>query len=251
MNLRLDKYLAEFTELTRSQAKKEIREGRVQVNGETAKTGNDKVAFSDSVLWDGREIRGQQYQYIMLNKPAGIISSTADNRDETVVEYIRKCSPAGMSSVPDHSRESVFLAKDLFPMGRLDKDTEGLLILTNNGELAHRLLSPKYHVAKKYFVQLDQDLDTTDVDKMREGLDIGEKKLTSPAVLEILAPREGLLTITEGKFHQVKRMFAKLGKTVTYLKRVEMGALVLDDSLAVGEWRFLTEEEIRNLINIM
>lgn len=136
-------------------------------------------------------------------------------------------------------------------MGRLDKDTEGLLILTNDGELAHRLLSPRYHVAKKYFVQLDMDLDTTDVEKMREGLDIGEKRLTSPAVLEILAPREALLTITEGKFHQVKRMFAKLGKTVTYLKRVEMGTLVLDESLAVGEWRFLTEEEIRNLINIM
>ena len=230
MNLRLDKYLADFTELTRSQAKKEIQEGRVQVNGETAKTGNDKVAFSDSVLWDGREIRGQQYQYIMLNKPAGIISSTMDDRDETVVEYIRKRSPVGSSSVPEHGGESVFLAKDLFPMGRLDKDTEGLLILTNDGELAHRLLSPRHHV-----------------EKMWEGLDIGEKRLTSPAVLEILAPREGLLTITEGKFHQVKRMFAKLGKTVTYLKRVKMGTLVLDESLAVGEWRFLTEEEIRNL----
>ena len=237
MNLRLDKYLADFTELTRSQAKREIREGRVQVNGETAKAGNDKVAFSDSILWDGREIRGQQYQYIMLNKPAGIVSSTADDRDETVVEYIRKRSPAGISSISEHNGESVFLAKDLFPMGRLDKDTEGLLVLTNDGELAHRLLSPRYHEVKKYFVQLDKDLDTTDVEKMREGL----------AVLEILAPREALLTITEGKFHQVKRMFAKLGKAVTYLKRVEMGTLVLDESLAVGEWRFLTEEEIRNL----
>lgn len=247
MNLRLDKYLADFTELTRSQAKREIREGRVQVNGETAKAGNDKVAFSDSVLWDGREIRGQQYQYIMLNKPAGIVSSTADDRDETVVEYIRKRSPAGISSISEHNGESVFLAKDLFPMGRLDKDTEGLLVLTNDGELAHRLLSPRYHEVKKYFVQLDKDLDTTDVEKMREGLDIGEKRLTRPAVLEILAPREALLTITEGKFHQVKRMFAKLGKAVIYLKRVEMGTLVLDESLAVGEWRFLTEEEIRNL----
>ncbi len=105
MNLRLDKYLADFTELTRSQAKKEIREGRVQVNGETVKTGNDKVAFSDSILWDGREIRGQQYQYIMLNKPAGIISSTADDRDETVVEYIRKHFPVGMESVLEHSQK--------------------------------------------------------------------------------------------------------------------------------------------------
>ncbi|MCI8363569.1 MAG: rRNA pseudouridine synthase [Eubacterium sp.] len=251
MNLRLDKYLADFTELTRSQAKKEIREGRVQVNGEPAKTGNDKVAFSDSILWDGREIRGQQYQYIMLNKPAGIISSTADDRDETVVEYIKKHSPVGMDSVPEHDRKSVFLAKDLFPVGRLDKDTEGLLILTNDGELAHRLLSPRHHVAKKYFVRLDKDLNTTDVDKMREGLDIGEKRLTSPAALEILAPREALLTITEGKFHQVKRMFAKLGKNVIYLKRTEMGTLTLDESLAVGEWRVLTEEEIQNLINIM
>lgn len=247
MNLRLDKYLADFTELTRSQAKKEIREGRVQVNGETAKTGNDKVAFSDSILWDGREIRGQKYQYIMLNKPAGIVSSTADDRDETVVEYIRKHFPVGMEPVLEHSQTPAFLAKDLFPVGRLDKDTEGLLILTNDGELAHRLLSPRHHVAKKYFVQLDKDLNTTDVEKMRDGVDIGEKRLTSPAVLEILAPKEAFLTVTEGKFHQVKRMFARLGKTVTYLKRVEMGTLVLEESLAVGEWRFLTEEEIQNL----
>ncbi len=247
MNLRLDKYLADFTELTRSRAKKEIREGRVQVNGETAKTGNDKVAFSDSILWDGREIRGQKYQYILLNKPTGIISSTADDRDETAVEYIKKHSPVVLPSVPEYDGKSVFLAKDLFPVGRLDKDTEGLLILTNDGGLAHRLLSPRHHVAKKYFVQLDKNLDTTDVEKMRDGMDIGEKRLTSPAVLEILAPREAFLTITEGKFHQVKRMFAKLGKTVTYLKRVEMGTLVLDESLAVGEWRFLTEEEIQNL----
>lgn len=247
MNLRLDKYLADFTELTRSQAKKEIREGRVQVNGETAKTGNGKVAFSDSVLWDGREIRGQQYQYIMLNKPAGIISATVDDKNETVVEYIGKHLPMRRAASPEHRQEPVFLARDLFPVGRLDKDTEGLLLLTNDGELAHRLLSPRHHVTKKYFVRLDRDFNTTDVDKMQEGLDIGEKRITSPAVLEILSPREGFLTITEGKFHQVKRMFAKLGKTVVYLKRVEMGTLKLDRNLAVGEWRFLTEEEIRDL----
>ncbi len=245
MNLRIDKYLADYTDMTRSQAKKAIREGRVRVNGEIVKKGDDKVSFSDSVLWDEKEIRGQRYQYIMLNKPAGVISSTTDKNETTVVEYIHSHrTPKGWKERPD---ETFFLAKDLFPMGRLDKDTEGLLVLTNDGELAHRLLAPKYHVKKKYFVRVDRDVNETDVERMRGGLDIGEKRETKPAVLEIVSPRECYLTITEGKFHQVKRMFAALGKTVIALKRVEMGSLKLDDSLEPGEWRFLTEEEIEGL----
>ncbi len=245
MNLRIDKYLADYTDMTRSQAKKAIREGRVRVNGEIVKKGDDKVSFSDSVLWDEKEIRGQRYQYIMLNKPAGVISSTTDKNETTVVEYIhRHRTPKGWKERPD---ETFFLTKDLFPMGRLDKDTEGLLVLTNDGELAHRLLSPKYHVKKKYFVRVNRDVNETDVEHMRIGLDIGEKRETKPAVLEIVSPRECYLTITEGKFHQVKRMFAALGKTVIALKRVEMGSLKLDDSLEPGEWRFLTEEEVEGL----
>lgn len=244
-NLRLDKYLSDYTEMTRSQAKKAIREGRIRVNGEIVKKGDDKLSFSDSVLWDEKEIRGQRYQYIMLNKPAGVISATRDDKETTVVEYVRRYKP--MEGLAGGIDETFFLAKDLFPMGRLDKDTEGLLVLTNDGELAHRVLSPKYHVKKKYFVHVDQNVDTTDVERMREGLDIGEKRETKPAVLEIVSPKECYLTITEGKFHQVKRMFAALGKKVIYLKRVQMGSLKLDESLKPGEWRFLTEEEIDGL----
>lgn len=245
MNVRLDKYLSDHTEMTRSHAKKAIREGRVRVNGEIAKKGDDKVSFSDSVLWDEKEIRGQRYQYIMLNKPAGVVSATRDIRETTVVEYVKGRRPK--ERMGERSDEEVFLAKDLFPMGRLDKDTEGLLVLTNDGELAHRLLSPKYHVDKKYFVRVDRNIESTDVEHMAEGIDIGETNSTKPAEMEVLSPRECYLTITEGKFHQVKRMFAALGKEVVYLKRVQMGNLKLDGSLDTGEWRYLTEEEVEGL----
>ncbi len=245
MNLRLDKFISDYTELTRSQAKKAIRAGEVSVNGNVTKKGDDKVSFSDSVLWKEKEIRGQKYQYIMLNKPAGIVSATVDEHDTTVVEHVLRTEPVtggdtDVSGMPP-------LAKDLFPMGRLDKDTEGLLIVTNDGELAHRLLSPKYHVEKKYFVRLDAELEPGDEEAIKKGLDIGEKRITKPAKLEALAERECYLTITEGKFHQVKRMFAALGKHVVYLKRVTMGAISLDEMLPSGGWRFLTEKEIAKL----
>lgn len=244
MNMRLDKYLSDYTELTRSEAKRAVRSGRVLVNGVVQRKGEDKVEMTDTVCLDGREIKGQQYQYIMLNKKSGLVSATSDGKDETVIEYIRRQLP---SCGETQGLEMPFLAKDLFPMGRLDKDTEGLLVLTNDGELAHRLLSPKNHVDKKYFVRLDSCVGETDVEKMREGLEIGERHKTRPATMEILSERECTLTITEGKFHQIKRMFAALGKKVVYLKRVQMGGLRLDEGLETGGWRFLTEEEIRSL----
>lgn len=243
--MRLDKYLADYTELTRSQAKQQLRDGHIRVNGEIVKKGNEIVSFSDSVFWGKRRVEGARYQYIMLNKPKGVVSATEDQRCATVVECIgeqtfrRDGSGSGSSSF--------YLAKDLFPVGRLDKDTEGLLILTNNGEMAHRMLSPARHVPKKYLVQLDAALDATDVEKMKEGIDIGERRPTKPADMEILSERECFLTISEGKYHQVKRMFKCLGKTVVHLKRVEMAGLKLDESLAAGEWRFLHKEEIRHL----
>lgn len=244
MSMRLDKYLSDHTELTRSQAKKAVREGRVVVNDTVSEKGEDRVELSDTVLLDGKRIQAEKYQYIMLNKPAGLVSATTDHANKTVVEYIKEKAPMGQGGMDSGE---IFLAKDLFPVGRLDKDTEGLLILTNDGGLAHRLLSPRRHVDKTYFVRLDTRLDETDGIRMREGLDIGEKKMTRPAELEILSEKEAFLTITEGKFHQVKRMFAALGKTVLYLKRVKMGGLKLDEALGVGEWRFLTEEEIRDV----
>lgn len=248
MSMRLDKYLSDYTELTRSQAKKAIRQGRVTVNGIVPEKGEDRVELSDAVLFDGKQIRAEKYQYIMLNKPAGLVSATTDDINKTVVEYIKEKPPVGQGGT---DFEEISLAKDLFPVGRLDKDTEGLLILTNDGDMAHRLLSPKRHVDKTYFVRLDTRIDEMDRIRMQEGLDIGEKKDTRPAELEILSEREAYLTITEGKFHQVKRMFAKLGKKVVYLKRVRMGELELDETLMVGDWRFLTEEEIRVLRQVI
>lgn len=235
--IRLDKYISDHTELTRSQARKAIRGGRVQVNGKFVTEGNDKVSFSDSVLLDDHAIQGGEFAYIMLNKPAGVVSATSDPRDEVVLDCIRDRGSGG------------YAAKGLFPVGRLDKDTVGLLLLTNDGELAHRLLSPSRHVSKTYFVRLDERVTEEDITRLAEGLDIGEKHITRPARARCLSDTECLLTITEGKFHQVKRMFRCLGKKVLYLKRIEMGGLCLDESLAEGEWRPLTEEEVAGLKN--
>lgn len=247
--MRLDKYLADYTELTRSQAKQQLRDGHIRVNGEIVKKGNETVSFSDSVFWGKRKVEGARYQYIMLNKPKGVVSATADEQCTTVVECIREQSLRRDGS--ESGSSSFYLAKDLFPVGRLDKDTEGLLLLTNNGEMAHRILSPARHVPKKYQVRLDTALDVTDVERMRAGIDIGERRPAKPAEMEILSERECFLTISEGKYHQVKRMFQRLGKTVVGLKRVEMAGLKLDESLAAGEWRFLREEEISHLKAVM
>ena len=238
--IRLDKYLADHTEWTRSQIKKKVASGLVKVQDAVIKDAGYKVSAEDVIEMEGQRICGQQYQYLLFHKPAGIVSATEDTREETVLDAVRRGGFAGEGEVP-------FLAKDLFPMGRLDKDTEGLLILTNDGELAHRLLSPKFHVEKTYLVQLDTAVSGEDVLHMKEGLDIGEKQLTKPAKMEILSERECLLTITEGKFHQVKRMFHKLGKEVVYLKRVAMAGIKLEDSLEKGQWRQLTEKEIEKL----
>lgn len=244
MSVRLDKYISDFTDMTRSQAKKAVRDGKVSVNGEVVTKGDEKVSFSDSVFLGRSEIRGAGYQYMMMNKPAGVVSATVDSEQKTVLDCVRSGVDQLSGDPPP------YVAKDLFPMGRLDKDTEGLLILTNDGPLAHRLLSPGRHVAKKYYVELDAAVDERDVEKMRRGLDIGEKRLTKPAVMEILSEHSCFLTITEGKFHQVKRMFGCLGKRVVGLKRVEMAGLELDGSLSAGEWRFLTEDEIAYLKGI-
>lgn len=238
--IRLDKYISDHTKWTRSESKKKVASGLVKVGGVIVKDAGVKVSAEDVVECEGQMISGQQFQYLLFHKPAGIVSATEDARDETVLDAIRRGGFSGAGEPP-------FLAKDLFPMGRLDKDTEGLLILTNDGEMAHRLLSPKFHVEKTYFVRLDTPVSEEDVWHMKEGLDIGEKHATKPAQMKILAERECLLTITEGKFHQVKRMFHKLGKEVIYLKRVEMAGICLEDSLKKGQWRMLTEKEMKRL----
>lgn len=231
--LRLDKYLADMGVGTRSEVKIAIKRGYIKVNGQVVKAPEVKVDDHDEVLYHDQKISYVTYEYYMLNKPAGVVSATEDRDCKTVVELIESAS-----------------RKDLFPVGRLDKDTEGLLLITNDGELAHRLLSPKKKVGKVYYAKVEGRVTEEDVVAFKNGLKVDEEFTAMPAELTILKSDEISeieLMIMEGKFHQVKRMFEAVGKKVVYLKRLSMGGLVLDANLAIGAYRPLTEEEIKKL----
>ncbi|MBU3840934.1 MAG: rRNA pseudouridine synthase [Candidatus Ruminococcus intestinipullorum] len=234
MKLRLDKYLVEMGKGTRSEIKRAASKGQITVNEQVVKKTDLKIdTENDIVFFQGTEVKYLLYEYYMLNKPAGVVSATTDRKEKTVLDLIEDCK-----------------RNDLFPVGRLDKDTEGLLLITNDGMLAHQLLSPKKHVAKTYFVKVLGEVTSSDIQAFQTGVDIGEKKPTLPATLEIQHSAEiseVLLTIHEGKFHQVKRMFEAVGKKVLYLKRLQMGNLKLDETLSPGEYRELTKEEVAQL----
>ena len=233
--MRLDKYLCETGFGTRSQVKDLLKKGQVMVNGEVVKKPELKInETTDQILCQGKKASYQKNIYLMLHKPAGVVSATEDNRKKTVLDLVR----------PEDRKNG------LFPVGRLDKDTEGLLLLTDDGELAHRLLSPKKHVDKTYYAKIDGQVTEEHVKLFREGLDIGDEKKTLPAVLTILLSgqvSEIEVTIHEGRFHQIKRMFEAVGCKVTYLKRLSMGSLVLDETLPPEEYRPLTEAELEGL----
>ena len=229
IKVRLDKYLSDHTELSRREAKAAVRKGRVSVDGETALHEEVKVLITQKICIDGREVKAEQYAYYMMNKPAGVVSATRDERECTVCELMEG------------------IHRELFPIGRLDKDTEGLLLLTDDGALAHRLLSPKYHVEKTYYIEYEGLLTADAEVRFAEGVDIGEKKITRPARLKRKQDGQAFLTISEGKFHQVKRMIACVGGRVTYLKRLSMAGLMLDNRLAAGEYRRLLPEEAETL----
>lgn len=235
--LRLDKYLSEMGEGTRSQIKEMARKGRILVDGIPEKKAERKIdPEQQQVSVDGRPVSYVRYEYYMLNKPQGVVSATEDSRYETVISLIE-----------ERKRD------DLFPVGRLDIDTEGLLLITNDGDLAHRLLSPKKHVDKVYFARIEGELPPDAKERMEEGLVLSDGTPTMPARLEVRkqgkgeVPSEIYLTIREGKFHQVKRMFETLGCCVIYLKRMSMGSLILDEALKPGEYRPLSEDEILKL----
>jgi len=235
--LRLDKYLSEMGEGTRSQIKEMARKGRILVDGIPEKRAERKIdPEQQQVSVDGRPVSYVRYEYYMLNKPQGVVSATEDSRYETVISLIE-----------ERKRD------DLFPVGRLDIDTEGLLLITNDGDLAHRLLSPKKHVDKVYFARIEGELPPDAKERMEEGLVLSDGTPTMPARLEVRkqgkgeVPSESYLTIREGKFHQVKRMFETLGCCVIYLKRMSMGSLILDEALKPGEYRPLSEDEILKL----
>lgn len=236
--VRLDRFLTEMTSLSRTQAREAAKRGRILVNGVPVRRTEEKIfPGTDRVSVDGEEILYTAQEYYMLNKPAGVVSATEDERYPTVLDLIGEKK-----------------RKDLFPVGRLDLDTEGLLLITNDGELSHRLLSPRRHVDKTYYVEVKGCATEVTKRAFLEGVDIGtveEPLVTMPADLEILEAGQDLsrvrLTIREGKFHQVKRMFQAQDMEVLYLKRESMGPLRLDESLAPGEYRPLAEEEIKRL----
>ncbi|SDK44706.1 pseudouridine synthase [Sediminibacillus albus] len=234
--MRIDKLLANMGYGSRKEVKNLLKKGSVSCNGEPIKSPQTQVVpGQDSVTVFGEEVDYKEYIYLMMNKPPGYLSATEDNRDATVIDLLEP--------------EDVIF--DPFPVGRLDKDTEGLLLITNDGKLAHQLLSPKKDVGKTYYAVIDGKVVEADKQKFKEGVELDDGYVTRPAHLQILSSgnfSEIEITITEGKFHQVKRMFEAVGKRVSYLKRISMGKLALDPDLGKGEYRELSDEELSYLV---
>lgn len=229
---RLDKRLAATGKWSRKEARELIRAGRVAVGGVPCRAPEAKVDETAPVTVDGAPIGTHGPVYLMLHKPAGVVSSTDQPGERTVLDLLGE----------------EYQNIGLFPAGRLDKDTEGLLLLTNDGPLAHRLLAPRSHVDKVYYVEVDGELDGDDVEAVRAGLTLGDGTVCLPAELELLpGKRTAYMTLREGKYHQVKRMLASRGKPVNYLKRVKFGPLTLDESLPKGAWRPLNEKELESI----
>ena len=232
---RLDKLLAGTGKWSRREVKALVRQGLVRVDGRLAASAEDKLDPAVAVVTvAGETISLCRFTYVMLHKPAGVLTATEDRKQPTVLDLL-----------PPELRRI-----GLAPVGRLDKDTEGLLLLTNDGELAHRLLSPKYHVDKRYFARVDGELSAADTEALARGMTLGGGLECLPAGLEVLPDRVCIVTLREGKFHQVKRMLAARGAPVLYLKRLSMGPLTLDDSLAAGAYRLLRAEEISALYRV-
>lgn len=232
---RLDKLLVSTGRWSRSEVRRLVREGRVLADGHMAATADEKHDPDTVALCvDEEPVTLREHTYVMLHKPAGVLSATEDGRGRTVLDLL-----------PEPYRR-----RGLFPVGRLDRDTEGLLLLTDDGALAHNLLAPKKHVDKRYYVRVEGELTQEDCVAFSEGMTLGDGLRCLSAELEILhagPESEALVTLREGKFHQIKRMFASRGKRVVYLKRLTMGPLTLDESLAPGDWRELTAEEEEQL----
>lgn len=228
--VRIDKFLAASGIGSRVEVKEMIRKGRVSVNNTMIRKADLKIdPDHDQVFFDQVVIKFQANYYYMLNKPSGVVSATQDNYDKTVVDLLKAEN-----------------RKDLFPVGRLDKDTTGLLILTDDGDFAHKILSPKKHVPKTYLAVLDGELSQDAVHSLESGLDIGDEKLTLPATVNVdgILTNHVRITITEGRFHQVKRMFYAVGREVLSLKRIQIGNLILDPDLPEGNYKLLSKEEI-------
>lgn len=234
--MRLDKYLSDMGLASRSDIKKEIRKGLVLVNGEIIRDSSFSVPLHASVSYRGEEVCYEEFSYYMMNKPIGVLSSTEDRKQKTVLDLITE----------KHR-------KDLFPVGRLDKDSEGLILIMNDGQLAHTLLSPKNHIEKRYYIEIPVLLEDSDIAPLRFGIQYDKDLIAEPAKVRILSAEKEKtaieIIITEGKFHQIKKMFLALSENyvVTKLKRLSMGKVVLDENLAPGDYRRLSAEEIEAL----
>lgn len=229
--MRLDKFTADALGITRSEAAKMIKSGKITVDGRPEKNGARHVEEKNVIEHDGEPLKREEFVYLMMNKPAGYLSATEDKKQKTVMELLG----------------DNYKRKNLFPAGRLDKDTEGFLLLTNDGALAHNVLSPKKKVGKTYYARLERPIGEDDIRTLEKGVDIGGY-VTKPCSVEKLSENEVHITITEGKFHQVKKMFEKVNNFVVYLKRISFAGIPLDDSLKLGEYRQLCTKELQKIL---
>lgn len=226
--MRLDKFVSNNTNLSRSEASGQIKKGNVCVDGVVVTSPEYKIDENiNKISLFGDVVNYQKYTYLMLNKPQGVVSATTDTRDKTVLDLL----------------PSEYKKQNLFPCGRLDKDTLGLVILTNNGQGAHKLLAPKNHVTKEYEYKCADALSNKDKQKIEQGILLKDGYTTKPCIIKQLSPQNGIITITEGKYHEIKRMFGAVGNKITFLKRISFGTIKLDPNLSYGQFRPLTPEE--------
>lgn len=228
--MRLDKFLSTTGKASRTEAKKAIRAKAVTINGSVAKSADMQIdPNKDEIIFLGEKVVYREFTYIMMNKPEGVVSATDDGKDKTVIDLLSQ----------------KIKTDKLFPCGRLDKNTLGLILITDNGDLAHELLSPRSHVKKSYKFKSADPISNEDVILFEKGMTLADGYVTKPAKIELFANRtEGIITLDEGKYHQIKRMLGALNNKIIYLERITFGPLSLDEKLDRGEWRFLTEEEI-------
>ncbi len=229
--MRLDRFITECLPISRKEAKDALKSGRVTFEGKPLKDPSFHVKEEEAeICFDGKVLEYQKFVYYLLYKPLGVVTATEDPHQTTVMDLMKGAA-----------------GKNLFPVGRLDKDTDGLLLITNDGKMGHDLLAPGKHVPKTYYATLRDPLSEEDRKRLEEGVDIGDLKVTLPAVCRILSPKEIHLTVTEGRYHQVRRMLLAVGNEVVTLRRITFGSLKLDESLEPGSYRALTEGELANL----
>ena len=231
--MRIDKFLSNMGVASRTESSKAARQGGILVNGVAVKKADCHIdPEKDVVTYLGRKIEYRKYTYILMNKPDGVVSATEDGRDKTVIDLL-----------PEELQKL-----NLFPCGRLDKHTLGLVMLTDDGDLAHRLLSPKHHVKKKYYFESEFPLTSEEISYLQTGATLEDGYVTKPSEIELFEDgKSGYITLVEGKYHQIKRMLESVNNKITYLERITFGPLVLDENLERGQWRFLTENEIKGL----